>query len=257
MITRTAGIGALALSVLLIGCSGSSASPAAVTTPVDASTTEPTTAALPSTTAATTTVSGSAAGAPVTFTAQVWADNWFSLYVNGEKVGEDSVPITTVRSFNAETISFTASYPLTIAMVSKDYVEGDSGLEYIGTARQQMGDGGFIAQITDTTTGDVVATTSSAWKGLVIFRAPLNTDCVTSTDPATTCTHEIIPEPDGWTSPSFDDTSWVAAHEYTAAEVGAKDGYDTVTWAPDAKLIWSDDLKVDNTILWRTTVTQP
>jgi hypothetical protein len=23
------------------------------------------------------------------FTAQVWADNWFSLYVNGKKVGED------------------------------------------------------------------------------------------------------------------------------------------------------------------------
>jgi hypothetical protein len=193
----------------------------------------------------------------VTFTAQVWADNWFSLYVNGTNVGEDSVPITTVRSFNAETISFTASYPLTIALVSKDYVEGDSGLEYIGTARQQMGDGGFIAQVTDTTTGNVVATTSSAWKGLVIFRAPLNTDCVTSTEPATTCTHEILPEPDGWTSPSFDDSSWITAQEYTAAEVGAKDGYTTVSWAPDAALIWSGDLKVDNTILWRTTVTQP
>ena len=77
-----------------------------------------------------------------------------------------------MHSFNAETITFDASYPLTIALVSKDYVEGDSGLEYIGTARQQMGDGGIIAQITDTTSGDVVATTSSAWKGLIIFRAP-------------------------------------------------------------------------------------
>ena len=157
---------------------------------------------------------GTTVGTTVTFTAEVWADNWFSLYVNGEKVGEDSVPITTVRSFNAETITFTASYPLTIALVSKDYVEGDSGLEYIGTARQQMGDGGFIAQFTDTTTGNVVATTSSAWKGLVIFRAPLNADCVTSLDPATTCMHEILPEPTGWTSPSFDDSSWVAAREY-------------------------------------------
>jgi hypothetical protein len=256
MITRTAGIGTLALSVLLIGCSSSSATPA-TTTPATASTTEPTTAVPPTTTGPTTTVGGSAADAPVTFTAHVWADNWFSLYVNGTKVGEDSVPITTVRSFNAETISFTASYPLTIALVSKDYVEGDSGLEYIGTERQQMGDGGFVAQFTDTTTGNVVATTSSAWKGLVIFRAPLNTDCVTSTEPATTCTHEILPEPDGWTSPSFDDSSWIAAQEYTAAEVGAKDGYDTVSWAPDAALIWSGDLKVDNTILWRTTVTQP
>ena len=246
MISRNAGFGVLALSMLLVGCSNSSDSPVATTTPSVVATTGPAT-----------TDSESAANAPVTFTAEVWSDNWFSLYVNGTLVGEDSEPITTVRSFNAETITFTASYPLTIALVSKDYVEGDSGLEYIGTDRQQMGDGGFIAQITDTTTGEVVASTSSAWKGLVIFRAPLNTDCATSTDPATTCTHEILPEPDGWTSPEFDDTSWTPAQEYTADEVGAKDGYDTVTWAPDAKLIWSGDLKVDNTILWRTTVTQP
>jgi len=249
MLNRIGGIGgisAIALSVLLIGCSGSSASPAPTTTPAQTSTS-----------GSTTTVNNSADRTPVTFTAQVWADNWFSLYVNGEKVGEDSVPITTVRSFNAETITFTATYPLTIAMVSKDYAEGKSGLEYIGTDRQQMGDGGFIAQFTDTTTGNVVATTSSAWKGLVIFSAPLNPDCATSTDPDMTCTNEILPEPDGWTSSSFDDSSWVTAREYTATEVGAKDGYDAVTWAPDARLIWSGDLKVDNTILWRTIVTQP
>lgn len=257
MISRTTRIGALVLSVLLVGCSDSTASPTTSTTPPEPATTVPTTDALPSTTEPATTAGDSSAGAPVTFTAQVWADNWFSLYVNGEKVGEDSVPITTVRSFNAETITFTASYPLTIALVSKDYAEGDSGLEYIGTDRQQMGDGGFIAQFTDTTTGNVVATTSASWRGLAIFRAPLNADCVTSAEPDTACTHEILPEPDGWTSPSFDDSSWVTAQEYTAEEVGAKDGYDTVTWAPDATLIWSGDLKVDNTILWRTTVTQP
>ncbi len=37
----------------------------------------------------------------ITFQAEVWADNWFSLYKNGEKVGEDSVPITTEKSFNS------------------------------------------------------------------------------------------------------------------------------------------------------------
>ena len=31
------------------------------------------------------------------FKAQVWADNWFSLYVGENFVGEDSVPITTER----------------------------------------------------------------------------------------------------------------------------------------------------------------
>ena len=38
------------------------------------------------------------------------------MYVNGELVGEDSVTITTERSFNAETITFDATYPLTIAI---------------------------------------------------------------------------------------------------------------------------------------------
>jgi len=226
MYTRITAIAILTLSLLVAGCSGGSSSASAKTS-----------------------VEESPAGADVTFTAQVWAEYWFELYVNGKKVGEDSTPISTVRSFNAETITFTASYPLTIALVSKDYVEGESGLEYIGTPRQQMGDGGFIAQFTDTSTSEFVATTSSAWKGLVIFRVSLNADCVTSREPDTVCKHEILPEPTEWTSPSFDDSSWVAAREYTAAEVGAKDGYDTVTWTPDAKLIWSGDLKVDNTIL--------
>jgi hypothetical protein len=235
------------VSVLLLGaCSDSESS-------------SPTTAATTATTATTATSATAAAdaGAAVTFTAEVWADNWFSLYVNGEPVGEDSVPITTERSFNAETITFTATYPLTIAMVTKDFKEDDSGLEYIGTDRQQMGDGGFIAQITDTSTGTVVTTTTSAWRGLVIHRAPLNADCVTAADPITACEHEVLPEPDGWTTPGFDDSDWTAATVYTAAEVGAKDGYDTISWSPSAALIWSGDLKVDNTILWRTTVAAP
>ena len=83
------------------------------------------------------------------FVAEVWADNWFALYVNGELVGEDSTPITTERSFNAETITFTATYPLTIAIEAKDFKETDSGIEYIGERNQQMGDGGLIAQIKD------------------------------------------------------------------------------------------------------------
>ena len=95
------------------------------------------------------------ADAETMFTAEVWADNWFALYVNGELVGEDSVPITTERSFNAEVIEFSATYPLTIGIEAKDFKETDSGLEYIGTDRQQMGDGGIIAQITDTVTGEV------------------------------------------------------------------------------------------------------
>ena len=139
-------------------------------------------------------------------------------------------------------------------MVSKDYQETDSGLEYIGTGRQQMGDGGFIAQFTDTSTGQVVGVTGGDWRGLVIQRAPLNTDCVTSADPDTDCQSQAIAEPDGWQQPGFDDSSWTSAVVYTAAQVGVKDGYGEINWDSTAALIWSSDLKVDNTILWRTTI---
>ena len=85
----------------------------------------------------------------ISFEAHVWADNWFSLYINGKKVGEDSVPITTERSFNSERIIFKASYPLTIAVVAKDYTENASGLEYIGKPNQQIGDAGLALEISE------------------------------------------------------------------------------------------------------------
>ena len=49
-------------------------------------------------------VTHAAVSKSISFQAEVWADNWFSLYANGKKVGEDSVPITTEKSFNSEKI---------------------------------------------------------------------------------------------------------------------------------------------------------
>ena len=189
-----------------------------------------------------------------TFTAEVWADNWFSLYVNGEIVGEDSVPITTERSFNAETITFEATYPLTIAIMTKDFKETDSGLEYIGEPNQQMGDGGFIAQFTDTSTGEVIAVTNGEWRGLVIQNAPLNVECEKSADPDTDCQFETLDKPADWTSANFDDSSWINATSYLADEVGVKDGYNEITWDSTAEIIWGSNLNTNNTILWRFTI---
>ena len=87
------------------------------------------------------------------YRADVWADNWFALYSGMSLVGEDSVPITTERSFNAEVIFFDAELPLTLNLVAKDFKENDTGLEYIGKPNQQVGDGGVILQVTDTQTG--------------------------------------------------------------------------------------------------------
>lgn len=216
------------------------------------SNTESTTTIAPATTASTSV--GSAPISPSsehTFVAEVWADNWFALYANGTLVGEDSVPITTERSFNAETITFAATYPLTIAAVSKDYIEGTSGLEYIGQPNQQIGDGGFIVQITDQTTRTIILATSSAWKGLVVQTAPLNTECERSANPAAECRFEQLDEPSGWQSPAFDPAAWSAATEYTAEEVGTKGGYDSIRWDSSAHLIWGSNLKTQNTILWR------
>jgi hypothetical protein len=189
-----------------------------------------------------------------TFAAEVWADNWFALYVNGELIGEDSVPITTERSFNSETFTFEAEYPLTIAIEAKDFKENDSGLEYIGEQNQQMGDGGLIAQITDTVTGEVVAVTDGTWSALVIHQAPLNPECEKDADPTTTCLSEISAAPDDWTANGFDDNGWEAATTWTEAEVSPKDGYDQISWDPSAELIWGSDLEIDNTVLLRLDV---
>ncbi|MCB1028405.1 MAG: hypothetical protein KDB24_11675, partial [Microthrixaceae bacterium] len=82
--------------------------------------------------AETSTADGTEPAATSSFSIDVWADNWAAVYVDGELVGEDSVPITTERSFNSETFTFEAAYPFTIAIEAKDFKETDSGIEYIG-----------------------------------------------------------------------------------------------------------------------------
>ena len=182
----------------------------------------------------------------------VWADNWFAMYVDGELVGEDSVPITTERSFNQESFSFEATAPYQIAVIAKDFKEDDSGLEYIGEANQQMGDGGLILQVTDA--GALVAATDAAWRCLVIHKAPLDTSCEDDTNPSEMCTAQIDDEPEGWKTADYDDSAWDLATEYSENDVGAKDGYNDVKWDSAAKLIWTSSLTQDNTLLCRWTV---
>ena len=196
-------------------------------------------------------------GGPVRLKGEAWADNWFAMYVGDRKVAEDSVPITTERSFNAETFTFEATLPVTVGLVLRDYIQDDTGLEYIGTPNQQMGDGGFILQLTDAATGRLVAVTDARMRCLVIHAAPLNPSCEKSATPATTCQSRILPEPEGWRAPGFDDAAWLPATTYTPAQVGVKDGYTTIRWDASARLVWSADLKVDNTLLCRLRVESP
>lgn len=186
-------------------------------------------------------------------TADVWVDNWFAFYLNDEKVAEDSVPITTERSFNKESFSFEAERPFALNFIVKDFKENDTGLEYIGSQRQQMGDGGFIAQILDSS-GNPVAVTNADWRCLVTHEAPLDKRCEKSRNPDADCGFTETAEPDGWTSVSFDDSDWPHATEHSAQEVGPKDGYDEVRWHSSAKIIWGPDLETNNTLLCRIVI---
>ncbi len=195
------------------------------------------------------------AGADVVqrYEGEAWADNWFSMSIGDALVIEDSVSITTERSFNAERFSFEATPPFVLSFVLKDYKADDSGLEYIGQPNQQMGDGGFIVQIRDAS-GALAVVSNGAWRCLTIHTAPLDPSCERSSNPTEDCSFESLPEPDGWKNADFDDSAWESASVYSAAEVQPKDGYDEVRWDASAQLIWGDDLELDNTILCRVHV---
>ena len=191
-----------------------------------------------------------------TYTAEVWADNWFQMSINGVKVAEDSVPITTERSFNAERFSFEAELPFSIGLMAMDFKENNSGLEYIGSRRQQMGDGGVIAQIRDSK-GELVAATDGTWQCLVTHEAPLGKSCADEENPVAgegSCGFNEIETPSVWTLLDFDDSSWANAQVYSESEVRPKDGYDRINWTEEAKLIWGPDLETDNTLLCRMVV---
>lgn len=197
----------------------------------------------------------SSAGAE-TYSADVWADNWFEMRIDGETVAVDSVPITTERSFNAESFQFDAAPPFVVGLVARDFIENDTGLEYIGTRRQQMGDGGVILQIRDEA-GEVVAVSNDAWHCLVIHTAPLDRNCERENNPVAgqgSCTFESIDPPEGWDHAGFDASGWVAANVYSEREVDPKEGYDEIQWSDAAQLIWGPDLEQSNTVLCRLVV---
>ncbi len=195
-----------------------------------------------------------------TFKLEAWSDNWFAAYLESELIIEDSVAINTERSFNAETATFTGSYPLQLNFILKDYKENDTGLEYIGAANQQMGDGGFIAQITDTDSNEVIAVSNSDWKCEVLHQAPLDKSCESESNPiagVAPCDFYSSEEPSDWKSSVFDDSTWDYATQNSEADVSPKEGFDEISWHDNAQLIWGSDLETDNTLICRVTITAP
>ena len=196
-------------------------------------------------------------GGSVSFRLEAWADNWFAAYLGSDLLVEDSVPITTERSFNAERLTFDADYPLHLRFVLKDFKENDSGLEYIGQRNQQMGDGGFIMQLTETASGEIVAVSSQAWACTVVHQAPLDKACESEATPVPgegPCGFVARDEPAGWKTAAFDDRGWTSTTVHSEGDVSPRQGYDEIVWDDRAELIWGPDLETDNTLLCRVTV---
>ena len=193
----------------------------------------------------------------VSIRADVWVDNWFALYLEDRLLIEDSVPMTVERSFNAETFTFRADLPMQLNFVLRDFRENDTGLEYIGSPHQQIGDGGFIAQFIDTSSDELLASTNSGWRCLVLHEAPTDPTCAAQSNPVAgiaPCQLIRNDAPDGWQQLSFDDSAWKPAREHSARQVRPKGGYDFIDWREEARLIWSDNLETHNTLLCRLTV---
>ncbi len=172
-----------------------------------------------------------------TLTANMYADNWFEMYVNGELVCVDSIRF---MPHNVISVDLLPSYPMTIAVMAKDNADAKTGMEYGNTS---IGDGGFVLKFSDGTVS------SSAWKAKRVSWGPLNGDAA---NPRTV--HVEIPQ--GWYAPDFDDREWPDAKEFSEAEVRPKEPFYDHDFE-GAAFIWSGDLKLDNTVLFRHTVESP
>jgi len=190
---------------------------------------------------------------------EAWADNWFAAYLGESLIVEDSVSITTERSFNAERVVFNADYPLELNFILKDYIENDTGLEYIGESDQQMGDGGFIMQVKENDSGDVIAVSSSDFVCTVIHNAPLDTSCADEASPTVDvapCDADITEEPEGWKSSDYDTSDWTDTTIHAAADVDPKLGYDDIDWDTSAEFVWGPDLQTNNIVLCKVVIEQ-
>ncbi|WP_397383806.1 hypothetical protein [Prosthecobacter sp.] len=166
----------------------------------------------------------------------VYADNWFMLYVNGRLVAVDPIQFTP---HNVVSVDFLPEYPMTIAVLAKDNADPKTGLEY----GSSVGDGGFILKFADGTV------TNASWKARSIFHGPINGD---TANPQV----KQEPLPANWWAIDFDDSTWKNAKEYSVEEVDPKQPYFENDFE-GAKFIWTDELALDNTIIFRTKIEKP
>lgn len=204
----------------------------------------------------------------VEITGYIHADNYFELYVNGQYVARDSIPMTP---FNSSVVRFRARYPMTYALIGIDWeTHHGVGMEY---AQYNIGDAGMIAYFSD---GNG---THADWKADVFYIAPLQDPACVRVTPAgrdsAFCLQTVRPEcaqkepgktckalhfdiPSDWTSPKFNDTRWPNAVIWRPEEVTNQPAYMNYTKLfGDAEFIWTRNLRLDNVVLARYTAKGP
>ena len=169
--------------------------------------------------------------------AAIYADNWFKLYINGNLVAVDSISFIP---HNVVAVEILPEYPMTIAVIAKDNADPDTGLEYDNT---NLGDGGFILKFSDGTV------TNATWRAKSFFHGPVDRNME---NPKTIYT----PIPTDWFSVGFDDSGWSRATEHSQEEVDQKAPFFEHDF-DGAKWIWTEDLALDNTIIFRTRIPTP
>lgn len=213
------------------------------------------------------------AGGIEEFTAYIFADNYFELYVNGILLTTDEVPFT---KFNSNVVRFSAERPVTLAVMMVDWEENlGLGSEDNRGKAYHPGDGGLVAHIQDAE-GETVSITDANWRAQTFYTAPLNDrSCLVvdgQTRDSSACSEDGVDDatgysaahwavPDDWMMPSFDASVWPNASTFTNDTVGVKNksaytNFENVfdTSGADAEFIWSSNLVLDNLVLLRTTI---
>lgn len=205
------------------------------------------------------------------YTAYIFGDNYFEMYVNGVPVGKDPVPYT---DFNSCIVRFKVKKPFTVAVKCVDWEENlGLGTEKQGSSSNHIGDGGFVMLIKNAL-GNVAAITDNSWKAQTYYIAPvsdlaalsengnerLSANCTTVA--GATNSYGIHWEvPVDWYRSTYDDSNWSAATTFTNTTVGVSnkpsytnfsDVFDNAT--NDAIFIWSSNLKLDNLVLLRKKI---
>lgn len=205
------------------------------------------------------------------FSAYIFGDNYFELYVNGVPVGKDPVPFT---DFNSCIVQFKAKKPFTVAVKCVDWEENlGLGSENSGGSSYYIGDGGFVMHIKNAS-GSTIDITNNTWKAQTFYTSPISDlACVSETGNnrlSTSCNssygasnsygiHWAVPA--NWFNVSYDDSSWPAATTFTNSTIGIdnKPSYTNFTDvfdnpSNDAIFIWSSNIKLDNLVLLRKTI---